>query len=129
PLGAVRGRSGRRGGRAGGRFALPPAAAMPAPMGRLVLVNTTPRFLAAPGWPFGAPPALLQRLAARLNHGQAQAVDEFQKLQVRGNSPRTAARVLRGLRGALASHGAAQPAALAHRLARLRHPDPPPPPP
>src|SRR5262249_12704372 len=93
------------------------------PIERLVLVNTTPRFLAAPGWPFGAPPALLQRLAARLNHGQAQAVDEFQKLQVRGNSPRTPARVLRGLRGAPRSPGAAQPAALAHGRERLRDAD------
>ena len=107
----------------GGQFALDLAAAMPAPIERLVLVNTTPRFLAAPGWPFGAPPALLQRLATRLAREQAQAVEEFQKLQVRGNSPRTAARVLRGLRGALRSHGTAQPAALAHGLERLRDAD------
>src|SRR5262249_58123148 len=56
----------------GGQFALDLAAAMPAPIERLVLVNTTPRFLAAPGWPFGAPPGLLQRLATRLKRGQGQ---------------------------------------------------------
>ena len=107
----------------GGQFALDLAAAMPAPIERLVLVNTTPRFLAAPGWPFGAPPALLQRLATRLARGQADAVAEFHQLQVRGNSPRTAARVLKSLDGALASHGTAQPAALAHGLERLRDAD------
>jgi pimeloyl-[acyl-carrier protein] methyl ester esterase len=106
----------------GGQFALDLAAAMPAGIERLVLVSTTPRFLAAPGWPFGTAPAFLGKLAERLRRGDAQAIDEFLKLQVRGNSPRTAARVLTALRGALAQ-GAAQPEALAHGLERLRHAD------
>ena len=107
----------------GGQFALDLAAAMPAPIEQLVLVNTTPRFLAAPGWPFGAPPNMLKRLAARLARAQADAVEEFQRLQVRGNPPRTAARVLKVLRATLTTHGQAQPAALAHGLERLRDAD------
>lgn len=107
----------------GGQFALDLAAAMPAGIERLVLVSTTPRFLAGPGWPFGTAPALLTRLAARVRRGDGQAVDEFLALQVRGNAPRTAARVLKSLRSALARHGAARPEALAHGLERLRDAD------
>ena len=106
----------------GGQFALDLAAAMPAGIERLVLVSTTPRFLAAPGWPFGTPPALLARLAERLHAGDGGAIDDFLKLQVRGNTPRTAARVLKSLRCALQG-GMARPAALAHGLERLRNAD------
>jgi pimeloyl-[acyl-carrier protein] methyl ester esterase len=106
----------------GGQFALDLAAAMPAGIERLVLVSTTPRFLAAPGWPFGTAPALLAKLAERLRRADVQAIDEFLKLQVRGNTPRTAARVLKALRSALA-HGAARHEALEHGLERLRSAD------
>jgi len=106
----------------GGQYALDLAAAMPAGIERLVLVSTTPRFLATPGWPYGTAPALLEKLAARIEAGDAAALDDFLRLQVRGNSPRTAARVLRALRSAL-KKGAAQPAALAHGLERLREAD------
>ncbi len=106
----------------GGQFALDLAAAMPAGIERLALVSTTPRFLAAPGWPFGTAPVLLARLAEQLRRGDPQAIDEFCRLQVRGNTPRTAARVLRALRAAL-ERGTAQPAALLHGLERLRNAD------
>ena len=107
----------------GGQFALDLAAAMPAGIERLVLVSTTPRFLAGPGWPFGTAPALLTRLAERLRAGDRRTIDDFLALQVRGNAPRTGVRVLRSLRAALARHGAAQPAALVHGLQRLRDAD------
>jgi pimeloyl-[acyl-carrier protein] methyl ester esterase len=107
----------------GGQFALDLAAAMPAGIERLVLVSTTPRFLSAPGWPFGTAPVLLARLAERLQQGDVRAIDEFLALQVRGNAPRTAARVLKTLRNALARHGTARPEALAHGLERLRDAD------
>ena len=94
----------------------------PAGIERLALVSTTPRFLAAPGWPFGTAPVLLARLAEQLRCGDPQAIDEFCKLQVRGNTPRTAARVLKALRAAL-KRGTAQPAALLHGLERLRNAD------
>ena len=107
----------------GGQFALDLAAAVPAPIERLILVSTTPRFLAGPGWPYGTAPGLLARLAQRLERGREAAIDEFLKLQVRGNSPRTAARVLKTLRGALERQGTARPEALEHGLTRLREAD------
>ncbi len=106
----------------GGQYALDLAAALPAGIEQLVLVSTTPRFLAAPGWPFGTAPALLEKLAARLAAGDAAALDDFVKLMVRGNSPRTAARVGKA-RQSTRKKGAAQPAALRHGLERLRDAD------
>jgi pimeloyl-[acyl-carrier protein] methyl ester esterase len=106
----------------GGQFALDLAAAMPAGIEQLVLVSTTPRFLAGPGWPFGTAPALLARLAERLRNADPRSLDEFLQLQVRGNSARTAARVLKALRAALKA-GAPRPEALEHGLERLRSAD------
>ena len=106
----------------GGQYALDLAAAMPAGIERLALVSTTPRFLATPGWPYGTAPALLAKLAERLSEETPRALDDFMRLQVRGNTPRTAARVLRTLRAALRA-GAARPDALAHGLERLRNAD------
>jgi len=106
----------------GGQFALDLAAAVPAPIEALILVSTTPRFLAAPGWPFGTAPTLLARLAEKLRRADPAALDEFLQLQVRGLTPRRAQRVLKVLRGAL-RQGAADPAALAHGLERLREAD------
>ena len=107
----------------GGQFALDLAAAMPAAIERLVLVNTSPRFLATRGWPFGTAPLLLDRLAERVRADPQCAVDEFLKLQVRGTPPRTATRVLRTLRESLHRHGTAAPAALAKGLEQLREGD------
>jgi pimeloyl-[acyl-carrier protein] methyl ester esterase len=107
----------------GGQFALDLAAAMPAPIERLALICTTPKFASGPGWRCGTAPALLTRLASRLRAHGERAVDEFLTLQVRGTAPRTAARVLARLRRALAVHGRALPEALSSGLERLRHGD------
>ncbi len=107
----------------GGQFALDLAAAMPAGIERLVLVATTPRFLAGPGWRFGLKEAALERLAAQVRMDPEEAVNGFLRSQVRGLAPRTAGRVLSRLHAALATGGAAQPAALAWGLERLRHGD------
>ena len=107
----------------GGQLALDLAAAMPSGIERLALIATTPRFLAGPGWRCGTAPALLARLERQLHENCARTVREFLKLQVRGSAPRTAARVLEVLRGALATHGAAQPEALAQGLQRLKDGD------
>ena len=106
----------------GGQYALDLAAAMPAGIERLALVSTTPRFLATPGWPYGTAPALLAKLAERLQQEDPRALDDFTRLQVRGNTPRTATRVLKTLRAALKA-GAARKDALAHGLERLRNAD------
>jgi pimeloyl-[acyl-carrier protein] methyl ester esterase len=107
----------------GGQFALDLAAAMPAGIERLVLVATTPKFLAAPGWRCGMAPALLTRLADALRNGRDGAVNDFLVLCARGGAPRTAAKVLERLRAALARHGAAHPQALAKGLERLKECD------
>ena len=107
----------------GGQFALDLAAAMPAGIERLVLIATTPRFLAGPGWRFGLKEVSLERLAAQVRADPAEAVSAFLRQQVRGLAPRTATRVLERLRGALARGGAARPEALAWGLERLRQGD------
>jgi pimeloyl-[acyl-carrier protein] methyl ester esterase len=107
----------------GGQFALDLAAAMPAGIERLVLVATTPRFLTAPGWRFGARPAALARLAAAVRADPRAGVRAFLRQQVRGLAPRTAARVLASLHAALAGNGSASPQALAWGLSRLEEAD------
>ncbi|HEY0767285.1 MAG TPA: pimeloyl-ACP methyl ester esterase BioH [Steroidobacteraceae bacterium] len=107
----------------GGQFALDLAAAMPAAVERLALVATTPKFLAARDWRCGTAPALLAKLEEQLPGNCERTVSEFLALQVRGCAPRTAKRVLRTLREALAVHGAARPEALARGLERLKEGD------
>jgi pimeloyl-[acyl-carrier protein] methyl ester esterase len=107
----------------GGQVALDLAAALPAPIERLVLIATTPRFLAGPGWRCGTPRAQLARLIHRLYANSARAVNDFLALSARGSAPRTAAHVEQVLRRALKSDGWAHPAALASGLARLRDTD------
>jgi pimeloyl-[acyl-carrier protein] methyl ester esterase len=107
----------------GGQFALDLAAAMPAGIERLVLVATTPRFLAAPGWGCGTPGASLERLAAAVHLDPVRAVDGFLELCVRGCAARTRGLALAMLRSALVRHGRARPEALAWGLARLKEGD------
>ena len=107
----------------GGQIALDLAAALPAGIERLVLVATTPRFLAGPGWRCGLREASLERLAGEVHAHPARAVSGFLKSQVRGLAPRTAGRVLGRLRAALERGGAAQCDALAWGLERLRQGD------
>ncbi len=107
----------------GGQVALDLAAAMPGAIENLVLVNSSPRFLAAPGWPYGTAAVLLRRLEERLARDRGKAIDDFMQLQVRGMAPRTAARVLKKLRGGLTSHGAGHYEALANGLDRLKNGD------
>lgn len=107
----------------GGQFALDLAAAMPAAIERLVLIATTPRFVAGPGWRHGQKEASLERLAQGVRADPGQAVRGFLRSQVRGLAPRTAGRVLARLSGAIASGGAACPEALTWGLERLRHGD------
>jgi pimeloyl-[acyl-carrier protein] methyl ester esterase len=107
----------------GGQFALDLAAALPGGIERLVLVATTPKFLAAPGWRHGLKAAALEALAARLHADPPRALDEFLRLTVLGERPRTAARVLKKLLAALAAHGTPRAEALACDLERLRDGD------
>ena len=107
----------------GGQFALDLAAAMPAGIERLILVATTPRFLAGPGWRFGVKEASLERLAARLREDPKEAVRGFIRQQVRGLAPRTTGQALYRLNAALTHGGTAHPEALRWGLERLRQGD------
>ena len=94
----------------GGQFALELARRAPSRIAALVLVATTPRFVAGPDWPYGMAPSVMQRFAAQLTGAWRQTVAEFLQLQVRGS--RDAPYALERLELALQAHGEAQPEAL-----------------
>lgn len=79
-----------------------PAAALQ----RLVLIATTPRFVAGPDWPHGAPPERLAAQAAGLRTDYRRTVSDFLELQVRGSAG--GAEALEQLRAALFAHGVAR---------------------
>jgi pimeloyl-[acyl-carrier protein] methyl ester esterase len=81
---------------------------------RLVLVASTPRFVAAPDWPCGVPAAVLAGFAASLARDHDKTVLDFLSLQLRGDT--RAATLLRTLRALLAASPAPDPAALATGL-------------
>jgi pimeloyl-[acyl-carrier protein] methyl ester esterase len=105
----------------GGQFALQLAAAAPERIAALVLVTTTPRFVAHEGWSCGMPVDVFDQFQTRLAHDLAGTVRDFLALQVRGTHG--AAATLRELQSALAQHGQPQPDALASGLALLRDND------
>lgn len=105
----------------GGQLALRLAAQAPQRVRRLVLVATTPRFLAGAGWDAGLAPAVLQRFADGLAGDWRATLAEFLQLQVRGS--RDAAQVLAGLQQAMLGQGGAHPPALTAGLALLRDTD------
>lgn len=100
----------------GGQVAL--AAALAGRMtGPLVLVATTPCFVAARDWPCGVAPEVLDGFARSLAADHAKALRDFLALQLRGD--RRAAALLRLLRAALAERPAPDAAALRDGLAIL----------
>ncbi|HEX4267999.1 MAG TPA: alpha/beta fold hydrolase [Steroidobacteraceae bacterium] len=115
----------------GGQIALQLAAAQcaagarpPAPaaaVDRLVLIATTPRLTAGPGWPHGAPPERLAAQADGLETDYRRTVSDFLELQVRGSAD--SAETLEQLRAALFAHGYPGLAALARGLDLLRETD------
>lgn len=70
---------------------------------RLVLVAATPRFVAAPGWPHGAPAERLAAQAGGLRSDYRRTVSDFLELQVRGSADGGVA--LEQMRAALFAHG------------------------
>lgn len=105
----------------GGQLALHIAARWPDRVAKLVLVATTPRFVAGEGWTAGMPPELMQRFAEQLARDWHATVDEFLHLQVRGSREATAS--LESLQRALRDHGEAHPQALTAGLEILRSAD------
>lgn len=70
---------------------------------RLVLVAATPRFVAAPDWPHGAPAERLAAQAGGLRSDYRRTVSDFLELQVRGSADGGVA--LEQMRAALFAHG------------------------
>lgn len=75
----------------------------PAALKRLVLIATTPRFVAGPDWPHGSPPERLAAQVEGLKTDYRRTVSDFLELQVRGSS--AGAEALQQLRAALFAHG------------------------
>ena len=101
----------------GGQIALDLAAAMPAQVDRLVLVATTPRFTAAPDWPYGMKADAITKMATQLREDYQKTVRDFLDLQVRGSLEGES--VIEQLRKALFVHGQAKPEALEAGLGTL----------
>jgi len=105
----------------GGMTALALARLAPRRIARLILVATTPRFVAADDWPHGMSPGLLAGFATRLQVDYRRTISEFLALQVRGAENEAA--TLRELRGRLMNHETLRPQALAVGLDILRRTD------
>ncbi len=88
---------------------------------RLVLVATTPRFVAAAGWPCGVPEEVLAGFATALARDHDKTVRDFLSLQLRGDARATT--LLRTLRTLLATSPIPEPAALAAGLDILARTD------
>jgi pimeloyl-[acyl-carrier protein] methyl ester esterase len=84
---------------------------------RLVLISTTPRFLASDGWSAGLPRATLQQFGESLELDPIHTLADFLGLQVRGSQQ--ARQTELALRQALQQQGAAQLPALRAGLTQL----------
>jgi pimeloyl-[acyl-carrier protein] methyl ester esterase len=104
----------------GGVLALQAAHQAPGRIAGVVTLATSPRFLAAPDWPCGLQPGVLQSFAEGLRDDYAATLTRFLALQTRGLAG--GRETLRTLRIGLASAPPA-PAALASGLQILRGSD------
>lgn len=105
----------------GGMVALELARARPGALAALVLIATTPCFLARDDWSSGMSPAVLDGFAAGLGGDHRRTISNFLALQTWGDEHATQA--LRSLRASLDDHGEPDPRALAAGLEILRHAD------
>jgi pimeloyl-[acyl-carrier protein] methyl ester esterase len=105
----------------GGLVALELARRRPQALRALVLVSTTPRFLAGPNWEHGLPAAVLEEFTRGLAGDYRRTVQNFLALQTRGDEH--AGATLRLLRKQLAAHGEPDPRGLAAGLTVLREAD------
>lgn len=103
----------------GGLVALVLAARHPECVTKLILVGTTPSFKAAPDWPWGMAPEILEAFASQLAHDYEATLRRFLTLQA-GVGERAQ---VQALMAHLRIGGAAQAPALAEGLAVLSHCD------
>ena len=101
----------------GGQLALRWAQLRPGRIRRLVLVCTSPRFVAAPDWPHAMTEATLQRFGDELSVAWKLTVQRFLALQVHGSEHGRAALAM--LRHELFARGEPSPQMLAEALAVL----------
>jgi pimeloyl-[acyl-carrier protein] methyl ester esterase len=88
---------------------------------RLVLVASTPRFVADASWPHGLAAPIVHEFAAQLRRDPQDLIRRFLSLQARGDERQVA--LLRQLRAAVFEHGEPSPAALEAGLAVLTESD------
>ena len=105
----------------GGQWALRAALARPQRLRALVLVHTTPRFVAAADWPHGLSVEVMQQFGTQLLADREQCLRNFLELQLRGS--RGVAPSPDELHRTLLAHGAASLAQLQRDLQRLSDTD------
>lgn len=105
----------------GGQVAMRAAIDHPHKVSRLILLATTPRFVAAPGWPHAMAATELDAFGAALLADPQATLLRFLSLQTRSADGQKA--LLHKLRQSLAGLPSPQPAALAAGLAILRDTD------
>lgn len=105
----------------GGMVAIRVATLFPERVRKLVLVATTPRFVAHRTWPHGMAPETLAGFAKQLSRDWKKTVQEFLGLQVRGDEKQL--ETLRELKRIVFDHGEPNGAALTAGLEILRTAD------
>jgi len=105
----------------GGLVAMRWALAAPERVGRVVLVATSPRFVAGPDWPHAMSREALDRFGDELHVAWKLTVLRFLALQMHGGEHGRAA--LAALRGQLFARGEPAPKALFAALDTIRHAD------
>lgn len=105
----------------GGQVALELALERPSDFAALVLIATTPCFVARDDWPAGLPAEVLDGFANGLAVDYRATIAKFLALQARGDEHATA--TLAALRASLAARGEPDPRALAAGLDILRRTD------
>lgn len=105
----------------GGQVAMRWALAAPGQVGRLVLVATSPRFVAGGDWPHAMSPATLDRFGDELRVAWKLTVQRFLALQLQGGE--TTRATLAELKRRLDAREAPSPATLVTALAALRDTD------
>jgi len=101
----------------GGMLAMRWAHSKPERIAKLVLVATTPRFVASPDWPHAMAPETLARFADELRVAYRLTLHRFLTLQVQGSAEGIA--LLKQLRARVFERGAPSPAVLRDALALL----------
>ena len=105
----------------GGMAALELAWRFPSKVTRLVLVDTTPRFVQSPDWPHGMSEPVFRQFAASLADDYRATLMRF--LSLHAGRDEASRALIKRLRTELAAQGEPHPQALAGGLAILAHSD------